>query len=274
MPTPAQQSRLKSLGLIAGGGALPRRLLSACDSKNINVFIVGLAGHVDPSTIEDRAHIVVRPGAAGKIIQELKERNIRDLVMIGSVRRPSLWALRPDLRAFRFMIKVGFRARGDNSFLTAVRQEIESDGFKIHAIQDFVDDILMSEGLQGGTAPTPDQERDIKIGIEATQDLGRRDKGQAAIVLNGKILGTEDRRGTNALIRRCAGGGGILVKTCKPQQDRALDLPSIGSDTVNLCADLGYAGIAVQAGATLVPDMLALIELANRRGIFVIGVKV
>jgi DUF1009 family protein len=59
----------------------------------------------------------------------------------------------------------------------------------------------------------------------------------------------------------------------KPQQDHALDLPCIGPDTVRLCAQAGFSGIAVESGATLIAGRAETIALADAKGLFLIGVK-
>jgi UDP-2,3-diacylglucosamine hydrolase len=42
---------LPKLGIIAGGGDLPVRLLEACRSVGREVFILGLEGHAEPEGI-------------------------------------------------------------------------------------------------------------------------------------------------------------------------------------------------------------------------------
>src|SRR5262245_59419463 len=86
------------LGIIAGSGALPEMLLTACDRKNIEPFVVGFEGQTDPAIIQGRNHMWTRLGAAGHVMNTLKSHNVKDLVMIGSIRRPSFSELVPDLR--------------------------------------------------------------------------------------------------------------------------------------------------------------------------------
>ncbi|MDP6175104.1 MAG: UDP-2,3-diacylglucosamine diphosphatase LpxI, partial [Rhodospirillales bacterium] len=69
-----------------------------------------------------------------------------------------------------------------------------------------------------------------------------------------------------------AGVGGVLVKLKKPGQDRRLDLPAIGPATVEHAVQAGLAGIAVEAGGTLLIDRDTLIEAADAAGLFVVGI--
>ncbi|MCB9989161.1 MAG: UDP-2,3-diacylglucosamine diphosphatase LpxI [Rhodospirillales bacterium] len=265
------------LGIIAGGGGLPSRLVAACDKAGIDVFIVGFEGQTDPQVFSGRKHLLTRLGAAGHIFKTLKERKIDDLVLIGSIRRPSLAELRPDIRTAGFFARLGVKALGDDGILSALREEIESEGFTVHPVQDFARDLLMPEGLIGKKKPSKADQADIERGIEVSQALGALDVGQSVIVQEGIVLGVEGVEGTDALIRRCkaykrAGRGGVLVKTCKPQQDIALDLPTMGPETVRLCAEAGLAGIIVQAGTALLLEPEEVAGLADKNKMFVMGV--
>jgi DUF1009 family protein len=273
------QSRLKhsikQLGIIAGRGRLPALLLDHCDARGITPFIIGLKGQTDPALLTGRNHILIRLGAAGAMVHGLKERGISDMVMIGAVRRPSLLDLRPDWYAAKFLAGVPFSKLGDDGLLKAIRRELETrEGIVIHGIQDFIDDILMTDGLIGGPAPDAAALQDIQAGIAASQILGRADKGQSVIVKDGRIIGEEGPRGTDALIEDKGCATAILVKTCKPQQDRDMDLPTIGPDTVQACADKGMKGIALESGAAFLVDREDVKKLADQTGVFVTGVKV
>lgn len=260
------------LGIVAGGGLLPKRLIAHCNQNGLHPFIIAFDGQTDPDLIAGHDHIVMRLGEAGKIIRLLKEREISDLILIGSIKRPRARDLRPDLFTAAFFAKMGFKAMGDDSLLTAIRHELERQGFSIHGIHEIIPEVLTRKGQIAGPVPTETQQRQIDIGIAAARKLGEADIGQGVVVATDGSVINEDKNGTDNLIRRAASKGAVLVKTCKPQQDRKLDLPTIGSNTVKLCAELGYAGIASEAGLTLTADEEAMVALANQTGIFVVGV--
>lgn len=151
---------------------------------------------------------------------------------------------------------------------------LEKQGFTLHAAHEFIKDLTAPAGVFGKAQPDERQMADIHTGIDAARAHGVRDAGQAVVIRHGKVEGYEDVRGTDSLIRSLAGAeGAILVKMAKPQQDRALDLPAIGPDTVRLCAESGFAGIAVEAGASLVADREQVTKLADQYGLFLVGVK-
>jgi hypothetical protein len=207
----------------------------------------------------------------------LHENGVEDLVMAGAVRRPSLAALRPDWRAAKFIARVGLASLGDDGLLRAVIKEIESDGFRVLSLENFLADALAPMGVLGAIAPDAVAEADIARGLAVAHALGAFDIGQAVVVQQGMVLGVEAIEGTDALIARCGsqrreGGSGVLVKIAKPGQDRRADLPTIGARTVEAVASAGLVGIAVAAGSTLLVDRAAIVDAADRAGIFVVGV--
>jgi UDP-2,3-diacylglucosamine hydrolase len=97
------------------------------------------------------------------------------------------------------------------------------------------------------------------------------------------VLAIEAAEGTDRMLARIAelrvGGRlgtparrGVLVKAAKRGQDRRIDLPSIGPQTIEGVARAQLAGIAVVAGSTVVAEPERLGALADRAGLFVLGV--
>lgn len=268
---------IERLAVIAGGGAMPAALLEACDQKNIQTFVVAFEDQADPNLVEGREHMWSNPGAAGAIIKALKKQGIKDLVLIGSVRRPSLSELKPDLKTAEFLARVGMSAMGDNGFLTSIRTFLKKEGFEMHGMHKFAQDLLAPEGVLTKAKPSKADQIDIQKGFEVSQEIGRLDIGQAVVVQEGLVLAVEAIEGTDELLLRSKdlkrkGAGGVLVKTCKPQQDRDLDLPTIGPETIKNAAACGLSGVAVHAGQSLILNREEVIELANQNKIFVVGI--
>jgi len=264
------------LGILAGGGTLPARLVERCRQTDRPVFVVAFPGETDPATVIDVPHAWIRLGAVGTILDTLHAEGVRTLVMAGGMRRPSLLTLRPDFRAARILAKIGMRVMGDDGLLAALIKELEAEGFVLVGIDAVLTDAVAAAGVYGRHLPDGQAARDIARGIEVAQGLGRYDVGQAVIVQQGMVLGVEAAEGTDALIDRCGplrrdGPGGVLVKAMKPGQEKRADLPTIGPRTVERAAAAGLTGIAVEAGSSLIVDRAALIEVADRLGLFVTG---
>ena len=269
----------RKLGIIAGGGTLPAQLIKHCQTIGRPFFVLAVEGNALPELTEGNVpHLWIRMGQAGSGLKRLKEEKVAELIMIGTIRRPSFKDLIPDLRTTAFFAKVGSKALGDDGLLRAVIKEIESEGIKVVGIQEVMPDLLAPSGLLTKKKPSKQDLIDIKRGVSAAFELGKLDIGQSVIVQEGLVLGVEGIEGTDELIKRCAnykrkGSGGVLVKLRKPQQDMRIDLPTIGQRTIDNAKQSGLNGVAIHAGNTLIVDQSELISYANKQGMFVIGIE-
>jgi DUF1009 family protein len=266
------------LGILAGGGALPRHLADACRAGARPFFVVAFNGETDPATVDGTDHAWVDVGTVGRTISLLKEVGCQEVVLAGPIRRPRFSELRIDRRGAAMLPKL-LRARGDDALLTVVIAELEAEGFSVVGADDVLGALLATEGPLGAVRPDEDAWRDIRRGVDVVRRLGEIDVGQAAIVHREYVLGVEAAEGTDALIARCVAlrredRGGVLVKIPKPGQDRRADLPAVGVVTIEAVARGGLLGVAVSAGATLVLDRAEIVRAADAAGIFVVGVTV
>lgn len=268
----------RKLGIIAGGGSIPALLVRHCQEQGRDFFVLAIEGNADKSFFNgDIPHQWIRIGQAGTGFKRLAEEKVQDVVMIGTIRRPSFFDLVPDLRTTAFFAKIGTKALGDDGILRALVKEIESEGMAVKGVHEVMPDILVKSGVLGKHKPDKQALADIERGIEVAAELGRLDVGQAVVVQQGLVLGVEGIEGTDELIRRCGeyrrkGVGGVLVKLRKPQQDMRIDLPTIGTRTIERAHETGLRGVAVHAGNGLIVDEAEVIKLADKYGLFVIGV--
>jgi UDP-2,3-diacylglucosamine hydrolase len=172
---------------------------------------------------------------------------------------------------------------GDDHLLSGFGRLLEDYGFKLVGAQDVAPEILMPEGPLGRHLPSERDRVDVARGLELLSAMGPFDIGQAAVVADRHVLAVEAAEGTDHLLARVAAlrgegrirnpiGTGVLVKAPKPAQDRRLDLPSIGPQTVAGAAAAGLAGIAVTAGAAVIAEAAAVAAAADKAGLFVVGV--
>jgi UDP-2,3-diacylglucosamine hydrolase len=266
------------LGIVAGGGRLPRRLVESCRAAGRDVFVLALEGAAEPETVRGVPHAWCRIGAAVTGLSLLRQNNVTELVLAGSVRRPSLVTLCPDWRAAKLFARIGYRALGDDGLLSAVVSELEREGFRVISPDQLLDREIIRPGPLGIIRPDRRSEADIEHGLTIARALGALDIGQAVVVQQGLVLGVEAIEGTDELLRRCAilrreGPGGVLVKVEKPGQERRADRPTIGPRTVTLAAETRLLGIAVESNATIVIDRDEVIRAADQAGLFVVGVQ-
>ncbi|HLJ65356.1 MAG TPA: UDP-2,3-diacylglucosamine diphosphatase LpxI [Stellaceae bacterium] len=268
---------MKKLGILAGGGELPLRIIDACRAANRPFFVLALEGVTDPAILVDAPHGWIRMGAGAEGLRLLREANVEDLVMAGAVRRPSLLSLRPDWWSAKILARIGYHALGDDGVLRAIVHVGEELGFRMVSVESVVPSVLAPEGVLGVHRPDGQAHADIARAGEVARALGAVDVGQAVVVQNGLVLGVEAIEGTDALLQRCRslrreGAGGVLVKLAKPGQERRADLPTIGPRTVTEARDAGLGGIAIEAGASLILDRVGTVGRADEAGLFIIGI--
>ena len=266
----------KKLAIIAGKGSLPGTLKFAWESSGGSVFILAFNNITPPSITEGVSHKWVGLGKISSAIKALHYSKCEYLVLAGSISKPNFLSLSADLRG-ALLIKRLLTEKGDDAILKIIISELEQEGFQIIGVKDIVKDLTTPTGLLTENGPSKTDWIDINIaGLESIR-LGDKDIGQAAISRTGKIIGTEDDRGTDSLILRCASIGkepsGVLVKRLKPNQDIRVDLPTIGPKTVENVVRSGLKGIALESLTTLILERDEVIKMANKSGLFIYGVS-
>ena len=281
----AAQGKDAKIGIIAGNGTMPMTVAQAAVAAGRPVYAVAIQGAARQG-IEEYPHTWVNFGEIGRVLKLLKREGCDDIVIIGGVQRPKLDELRFDFGALRNLPAIlRCLVGGDNSILSGVVEFFEKKGFRVIGAHDIAPELLAAAGPLGKYRPSRRDQADIDIGIQVIQALGALDVGQAAVVAREHVLAVEAIEGTDALLERCGqlthrtGGrrgarAGVLVKCAKPGQERRVDLPAIGPETVRRAAEAGLTGIALAAGDVLVAERADVISQADRDGLFVVGVEV
>jgi len=206
---------------------------------------------------------------------------VRKVMMAGKVQKAALlspwrmWQLCPDWGALRFWF---FRRRRDNrddSLLLGAIDEFKYAGFELGSALDVCPEILVKPGLLTRRTPSRGEEKDIEFGWELAKEMGRLDVGQSVAVRERAVLAVEAIEGTDRAILRAGelahGGGFVVVKVAKPQQDMRFDVPTIGTMTIESMKKAGGTVLAVEANRTILLDEEETVALANRYGIAIIA---
>ena len=273
------------VGVIAGGGAMPFAVADSLQARGIAPVLFALRGACDSDRVADFRHHWISVGQLGRATKLFRSEGCRDLIFIGSLVRPALSEIRLDWGTLRVLGKVmtAFRG-GDDHLLSGVGRILEQDGFRMVGIRDVAPDLLMPEGGITHAVPDASARADIGKGRDVLGALGPFDIGQAAVVIDGHVVAVEDIEGTDGLLARVAqlradgrirakARRGVLVKAPKSGQDPRFDLPTVGPRTVAGAANAGLAGIAIAAGYALVVEPQAMIETADRAGLFIEGLS-
>jgi DUF1009 family protein len=101
------------------------------------------------------------------------------------------------------------------------------------------------------------------------------DIGQALGVLDKDVVAVEALEGTNAMIERagklCRRGGWTLIKVTNTQRDMRMDVPSVGTVTIEKLRAAGAGCLVLEVGTTILLERQKVLELAERYKIAVVG---
>ncbi|TKB18493.1 MAG: DUF1009 domain-containing protein [Mesorhizobium sp.] len=275
------------VGIIAGGGSLPVEVAESLVRQGNSPFIVLVDGEVDREAdfaAYEQATLALED--IGLLLPLLKRRGISHLVLAGEIRRrPQLARIRPTFGLLAIIPSVIVAlARGDDGLLKVLTRGLEKRGITVVGAHQIVPDLAAAEGTLTAARPRQSDWRDIEAGRAAAKAIGALDIGQAAVAIGGRAIALEGIEGTKGLLERTRelrGHGrlagktrGVLVKCAKPGQELRADLPSIGPQTVEAAHAAGLAGIAVEAGRSLILEGPTTLSRANALGLFIIGLPV
>jgi UDP-2,3-diacylglucosamine hydrolase len=268
---------MSTIGLIAGGGRFPILFADSARKAGHRVIAVAHRNETDPALAEHVDAISwVKLGQIGHLVQALKAGGATQTVMLGAITKRRFFAdAMLDATGLRVLARVAIRS--DDNLLRAMARFLDEEGVPITDATPFLLDRLAPEGVYGRHEPTEEEWADARYGFELARGIGRLDLGQTVVVKGRAAIAVEAIEGTDACIRRggelAKNGGFVVVKAVKPGQDRRFDLPAIGPDTVESLKAAKGRVLAVEAGATLVMDLPRMVELADRAGIALLGLR-
>lgn len=264
---------MQSLGIIAGNGVYPRLLGQAARESGVNQIVAAaFTGETDPALAQYVDEIEwLRVGQLAKLLKTFRDRGIHHAVMAGQIAPRNLFDLRPDWKALLILARL--KQRNAETIFSAIADELRKIDIELLPATTFLEDQLASLGQIAGPKLSRRENEDVDLGWKVAKEIARLDIGQTVIVRNGTVLAVEGFDGTNETIRR---GGklarkAVMVKVAKPNQDMRFDVPVIGVETVRIAAEAKLRVIAVEAGKTLLLEREAIVDLAQRSQISLVG---
>jgi DUF1009 family protein len=280
--TPNVQS---PLAIVCGGGSLPRAIAEQVDRSGRRCVLFAIRGWAEPATVAAFPHHWIDLGRYGHFRRLMQAEGCRDIVIIGTVVRPSVSQIRLDWETVKALPDIwrAFRG-GDNHLLSSLGCILGGHGYRLIGAHEVAPDILVPEGPLGRFAPSARDAADIALALDLLRATSPFDVGQAAVVADRHVLAFEAAEGTDRMLERVADlrrqgriqtapGAGVLVKAAKVGQDHRFDLPTIGPRTVAGVERAGLAGLAVIAGATIMAEPQEMVRRADAAGVFAIGVR-
>lgn len=259
------------LALIAGEGQLPVHLANRCASEGRALQVCELEGFPSSLSYVDGV-IRFRVEQLGSFFNDLKRRRVTEVVFAGALRRPRLDPSAIDTATQPLLPRM-LRAiqAGDDGALRIVLELFQEHGFRISAPHEVLPDLLPPSGLLSDREPTPREQSDARRGARALHIMSGADVGQALVVSAGQVIAVEAAPGTDWMLGslRAQGlpdgvaTGGTLIKAPKRGQDRRIDLPTIGPQTIVAAARAGLSAVAIEAGGVMMLDPETCRQRAN-----------
>jgi len=265
-----------TIGLIAGGKQFPVLVAEGVKSKGHRLVVAGFTGHtnMDVVPLADEWK-ELKLGKLNKLIAYLKSHGVDRIIMAGTIEKPKVMDVRHlDMRALKLVFSK--KNKGDSALLGTLAGEFEKEGMPVVPAHEFLPELLTPSGVL--TRRNPDQREwdDLRFGWKIAKELGRMDIGQCLVVREGIVTAVEALEGTDETIRRGTSLGGkecVVVKVFKPGQQKEVDLPSLGLDTLKTMAEGKATCLGVESGKSLFFDREAALQFADVNDIAIVGLS-
>lgn len=263
------------IGLIAGGGKLPRLFAKKVKAKNEKLVVIALKGEADPKDFgfADKVYIERVENLSGQI-KIFKKEKVKNVVMLGKIKKVNLFSgLVPDLRTLKLFLLL--KDRKDTTLLKAIIKEFAGSGIKIISPLKYLQDEIPERGVLTKRKPNKTEMADIQFGFPLAKKLADMDIGQTLVIRNKMVLVVEAIEGTNEAIKRAGKftrGKGVCIKAARTKQDFRMDIPVAGIETIQALKKAGITCLAIEAEKMLMPEKEKVKNLAEQEGISIIAI--
>ena len=133
----------------------------------------------------------------------------------------------------------------------------------------YLKELIPQRGVLTRSLPTEEESQDINYGRDVAKELSRFDIGQTVAVKDRTVIAVEAVEGTDEAIKRAGlltGGGFVVVKVARPNQDMRFDVPLIGPDTLKSMVEAGGRVLAFEEKKTFLMGKDEMIKHADEKG--------
>ncbi len=269
-------SDAEPIGLIAGAGDFPTLLAETAHSLHKKIIVIGLRGCVNPAIERFATQMhTIELGAADELVKLLKFHKIKKVILAGGVPKKEMYNPSSTLDDTAKSIIKKTSNRGDDHLLKAFQIFLKIKcGVSVIDSRVFLKDALSPKGVLTRRKPTETEMSDLKFGWHIAKGIGKMDIGQTVAIKDQVVLAVEAIEGTNAAIRRAnelSGGGAVIVKAVKPNQDLKFDLPCVGIETLEVMKASGSHVLGIEAGKTLMLFKSQFLEKADQENFTIVG---
>ena len=259
------------IGLIFGETEFPKYIYRKIKNKK-KYTIIDLTNN--NFFKKDKNSHKVSIGQFGKIVSILKENNCKKVLFAGKVNKPKFSKLKLDFKGAYYISKIIKKSKfGDAAILKEIINIFKKEGIKTISSTFFTPELNFSRGNYTKYKPDDEDRRNIKNAIKFLNKSKPYSHIQAAVGRNNSVI-FEKRKGTQDMLRRIKKNknisNGVLVKFPKKKQDKRLDLPTVGLNTLKQCNLAGLKGIVLKHKNNIFLNKIKTIKFANKNKMFIL----
>ena len=212
-------------------------------------------------------------GQFGKIISIFKKNNCKKVLFAGKVNKPNFSKLRLDLKGIYYISRIIKKSKiGDAAILREIIRIFKKEGITTISSTFFTPELNLPKGNYTKYKPDMIDKRDIKNAIKYLNKTKSYNYIQAAVGRNRSVI-LEQEKGTKDMLKKIKRQknivNGVLVKFPKKKQDKRIDLPTIGFNTLKQCKRAGLKGVVLKHKNNIFLDKNKSIKFANKHNMFI-----
>lgn len=266
---------MDKIGLIVGKGKFPVYFINEAQKNNIPIELIVISEDIDEEIKNRKDYVKFNIGNVGEIVKYLLKNNIKKVTMLGKVEKSEIFS-KIKFDDYGQKILDMLPDKKDETLLFAIIAFLKLNGIKVLRQDFLMKNFIFEEKCYTLKKPSSEDKKTIKIGIEVAKKLSEVDVGQSIVCRDKSVVCLEAIEGTDETIKRAykySNTNNILIKMSRPQQDKRVDIPVIGFDTVKTCIENGVKGIVAESKKMIFLDKEKCIDFADKNNFFIVGKK-
>jgi len=266
------------LGIIAGNRLLPIILSKAIKQKNPQIELVAFCFHHETSKLikkyADNCHWF-SVGDLGRLRDAIENEGLSECIMAGQITPLRIFNRRNWDNELIRLVDETKDMRPHTIFASIIRY-LERHGVRFLDSTIYLTQNLASSGCMNNLVYSDYVKEDINFGTNIISRFVDLDIGQTAVIKNKSVVSLEALEGTDNTIKRgfrLAGGGCVVIKFSKANQDLRFDVPVVGIHTLKLLARIKASALLLESGKVLMLEKEKFLQFASKYKIPIIGVN-
>ena len=265
----------EKLGLIAGNGQFPLKVLQSARIQNIQVVVAAIKGETF-SEIDTFGYPVhwLGLGELGKLIRLFRKEGVGKAIMAGQVKHAQIFGSSlPDLTMMRML--AGLKSKNTDALIGGVSRTLSEAGITVMDSTTLLKPHIVAEGKLTRRGLNRSEKMDVEYGRPIAYRIASMDIGQTIAIRDRAVVAVEAMEGTDSVIQRAGSLANkkslTIIKVSKPAQDMRFDIPVVGLPTIETMIDSGATALAIDATRTIVFDREQIVALADSHNIAIVA---